>query len=273
MISNNIINISSNLIIMLSILVIINRVFTYEINNISNSIKKSAFILSFSIAAISTVITDNSVLVWYEDLLYFLLDIGIIVVLLFISLKVNDKLILHNIDNNDEISKNNISVAIVEAGSLLATSLILFASMYGNGSYLSGFVFFALGQVSLFFMIVIYNKITKFDILVLVKQNNISMAILLFSLLIGFAIVLCISIFGDSYKISLADEIKYYLQLYVIYGFVLLIFLNKIIDKLLFKSFNIHKDIINDNSINILQYSIIKLSIILLIAFIINTNI
>ena len=267
MLNENILIILVDLSIVIITLFLINKLFKIENENISKNIRKASLMLGYTIAIISVIITNILNEIWYMNILFFLVDTSIIIVFLFISLKLNDKLILHNLNNNEEISNNNVSIAIVESGTILATSIILFASMYGEGSYISSIVFFILGQTALFLMIFLYNISTKFNILELLKNDNRSVSIVLFSILVGFSIVLSVNIFGDSTQNELFNDIKYFAYSFVIYIAFLLLLLNNFLDKIFFSSFDVKKEIEDDNIIKITIYSTVKLSIIILITF------
>jgi hypothetical protein len=57
------------------------------------------------------------------------------------------------------------------------------------------------------------------------------------------------------------------------YALFLFIFLNRFLDKIFFSSFSVKEEIENDNINKIIPYSVMKLIIIVLIAFVVNTNI
>jgi len=63
---------------------------------------------------------------------------------------INDKLILHKIDNLKAIfHEANLSVALVECGTFIATGLILAASQSGDSTFLSNVMWFLGGQILL----------------------------------------------------------------------------------------------------------------------------
>jgi uncharacterized membrane protein YjfL (UPF0719 family) len=180
---------------------------------------KSRIFINFSSFVLNvpscSFITESTNEIWYIHTISFLVDATIVLVLLTFSIKINDKVLLYHIDNKKEIENDNLSVAITQSGTTLATAIILFNSMYGTGGYLSGFVFFLIGQIGLLSMLYIYNKTTSFDNLELIRNNNKSISLVLFSLSIGFSIILGINIFGDSTQGNLSNEIISFLYMFI----------------------------------------------------------
>jgi uncharacterized membrane protein YjfL (UPF0719 family) len=272
MFSVNILDILINTTIIVSVLYMINKIYKLENQNIGFRIRKSSFILGFSIAILSSFISSGTHQVWYMNIVLLCVEIVAVILALYISLKLNDKFILRGIDNSKFIDSQNISVSIVEAGTTISTAILLLSSFLGEGTYLSAIIFFILGQISLFLMIYIYNSITEFEILELIKQDNKSMAIVLFSITVGFSILLSTNIYGDSIDNQLLNEIGIYILSFVLYSIVLFLFLNKFLDKIFFKQYSIEEEIKNDSISNIILYSVVKLSIIILIAFIVHSS-
>jgi uncharacterized membrane protein YjfL (UPF0719 family) len=72
-------------------------------------------------------------------------------VFVLIATMVNDHIITDDVDDNAEIIKGNLSVAIVDASAAIATGFVTAASFSanGNGPWYAPAVFFVLGQVAL----------------------------------------------------------------------------------------------------------------------------
>jgi len=237
--------------------------------NLGFHIRNSAYILGYTIAMCSVFLSGDFEKTLLTYPLYSLIDTTIILILLLISIKINNKLILRKLDNDVLIKEGNISIPIIEAGTILATSVIIFSSMYGEGKYINGFIFFILGQISLIAMVKFYEGFTKFDDMELIKNNNISIALVLFSIVIGFSLIVGTSVFGESSEAGIIEDIIAFAYLFIFSIVFLIIFLNKLLDKVFFPKCTINEEIQKDNIKIILPYSIIKLSIIIIIAIII----
>jgi uncharacterized membrane protein YjfL (UPF0719 family) len=228
-------------------------------------IRNSAYILGYSIAISGSFLSAGREL----DLNYILLtllDVTIVLVFLFVSLKINNKLILKTLDNDELIESGNLSIPIIEAGTILATSIIMFSSMYGDGKYTDGLIFFILGQICLLGMVLVYEKITTFDDFELIKNNNISVALVIFSMVVGFSLIVASGIFGESSPDGLLDDILAFVYMFIFAVIFLIIFLNNFLDRLFFPKVKIEDEIAKDNISVTLPYAVLKLSIIVVIA-------
>lgn len=248
-------------------LYILNK-FTSKNNNLGFFIRNSAYMLGYTIAMSSSFLSNGTELDWSYPL-YTTIDLVMVLILLFISIKINNKLILRSLDNDELIHNGNLSIPIIEAGTIIATSIILFSSMYGDGTYVDGLIFFLLGQLSLLTMVLVYEKVTKFDDFELIKNNNISIALVLFAIVVGFSLIVATSIFGESSVGGLIDDIVIFIYLFIFSVIFLIIFLNRMLDTLFFPNHSIEDEIEKDNINVTLPYSIMKLSIIIIIAIII----
>ncbi|KAL3918556.1 MAG: hypothetical protein SGPRY_005970 [Prymnesium sp.] len=117
-------------------------------------------------------------------------------ILMFLSQFVNDKLIIRRMDNTEEILKDNLAVGIMEAGLYIATGLVVRATMTGAGysfaeSLAITFTFWALSQVLITLFSLVYQLITEFNNLELIKSGNpaagLGAAMTLVSLSLGMA--------------------------------------------------------------------------------------
>lgn len=230
-------------------------------------IRNSAYILGYSIA-ISGSFLSNGISFDLDYLLYTLLDIFLVILLLIISIKITNNLILKKLDKDQLIQSGNLSIPIIESGLILATSIILFSSIYGDGKYSDGLIFFVLGQVCLICMILVYKMFTKFDDFKLIENNNISIALVISAMVVGFSLIVASSIFGDSTPEGLKEDIVAFVYLFGFGIVFLIVFLNSFLDKVFFPNYNIEDEIEKDNIPVIVLYSVMKLSLMLIIAMI-----
>ncbi|OGZ95577.1 MAG: hypothetical protein A3A28_04635 [Candidatus Sungbacteria bacterium RIFCSPLOWO2_01_FULL_47_32] len=88
---------------------------------------------------------------WMEDLNLIAEYSMLVVLLLWVSRVVNDKLILPEFDNNNEVvGKKNVAVAVVEFATYLATGLVMWGALEGqNGGFVVSLGWFVVGQVLL----------------------------------------------------------------------------------------------------------------------------
>ena len=84
-------------------------------------------------------------------------------VLMVVSSFINDKVILPSVSTAEALVDRNMAMGFVEAGSYVANGLILCGALSGEGSLVTGLVFWVISQVVLVIISVVYNMITKFD--------------------------------------------------------------------------------------------------------------
>ncbi len=226
--------------------------------NLAFSIRKIGLIVGSGIAFIAPV-SDMGNDTFLNDLSGFAISSAIIIVFIFLSMIINDKILLKEINNNKVLKENNIAVGILEAGTLIATGIILYASISGEGVWWSSVVFFILGQASFILLVFIYNLITKFDIKQLVKEGNASVSIVVSGIMIASAIILKSAIIGDN--TTLLNDLKTF-GIDLAITIVLVIFvLNGLIDKIFMPETKIYDEIEKNYIPNTIIYSSIKIAL------------
>src|SRR3989344_491952 len=112
-------------------------------------------------------------------------------VALFASMWVNDALILHHFDNNDEVvKKKNVAVAIVEASTMIATAFIFSGAFTGNDNmFVMEVVWFVIGQAMLICFAVLYRFVIK-DATFRLQEQNEAVALSMGGFLLGSGIAL-----------------------------------------------------------------------------------
>jgi uncharacterized membrane protein YjfL (UPF0719 family) len=132
------------------------------------------------------------------DYYYLILDGAITLVLFFGAHYINDYLIVPNVKNNDLITEGNLPVGFAEAGSYIATGILLNGAFTGDaGGVFTAVVFFLLGQMTLVGAVRIHQRVYRFNITDCVKANNMSAGITVGGLLIAYSLILRSSITGD----------------------------------------------------------------------------
>lgn len=234
-----------------------------EQNNLAVAFRQSGIYLGIAIAMFA-VFSGKSLGFWKD--IEFLLYYGFLsVVLISISLWINNKVILPGVDNTEELRRGNIAVGLTEVGGIIATGIIAMASFSGTGTFLSAIVFFVLGQVSLICLIILYEWITPFKVIKNIKIGNVSAGVLLALMQIAFAIILLGSIKGDftGWSTDLLAFGKSALS-----GLILIVLLfNRVVDQLFLTGTDVHTEIERDqNSAAMLVVGTVKVSLALIIS-------
>lgn len=128
------------------------------------------------------------------------------ILLLTASMFINDKILMYGIDNTDEISKNNVSVAIVETSGLLATGFILRGVLMSNSaSFLDKFIdigcYWIIGQILLMLGGILYKKLDSNDMTASLKTASMPIAILFGGFIISYGMIIETALTGATSNI------------------------------------------------------------------------
>ncbi len=111
------------------------------------------------------------------------------------ALWVNDKFILTGVDNTVAVKGGNIAVAIVEAGGLIGSGLILRWALTGEGgSIWAAIVFFVLGQVMMVAMMFAHARAEEFfkdsSLVKQVESGNVAASVLAAGKLLAYSLIM-----------------------------------------------------------------------------------
>ncbi|MEO1050279.1 MAG: DUF350 domain-containing protein [Bacteroidota bacterium] len=122
-----------------------------------------------------------------EDIAYDLIDIGIYgglaIILLNLSIIINDKVILRKFSIKKEIlDDRNVGTGVVEGAMSVATGLIILGAIHGEGHgdggpIITALLYWLLGQGLLFVTSIVYNAITPYDIHEYIEKDNVAVGI------------------------------------------------------------------------------------------------
>ena len=221
--------------------------------------RRAGFYLSIAIALSGALSGVSKGIVM--DAAWLLIDGTLILVCLFASRFLNDRIMLANIDNDTECmrlfkhrsgikEKGNTAVGIVECGMYIATGFILSGSLSGASvsmteSILSTLLFFAMGQAALLLFGFVYQLITAFNVRDQIKANNPAAGIGLAGMLIALGIILFASIRGP-FTGWVSDITSF--GIYTAYGMGMLIIFRFVIDRLLLPTTNLAVEITEDRN-------------------------
>ena len=134
-----------------------------------------------------------------DDLIDLFLYGGLAIVLLNISASINNHLILHRFDNTTEIIRDqNAGTGVVVSATYIATGLVLFGSMSGEGGTIwTAIVFWGLGQLTLVIVGLLYEYITPYSIHDYIERNNTAVGVAFAGALVGMGNILRYAVSGD----------------------------------------------------------------------------
>ncbi len=217
-----------------------------EKDNLAVSISLAGYLAAISIIFIGCVLGPSKGFV--QDLIVVVEYSALGVVLLYIAHLVNDKIILHSFKNVKElVDDKNVGAGAVQAGSYIASGLIIAGSIHGEGGgIVTAVAFFVLGQVALVVFSKIYDVITSYNVLEEIEKDNYSAGIAFSGTLIALGIILAKAASGNfvSWEYNLSSFV-----MYALVAFVLLPVFRIIIDKLVITNADINKEIAVDKNI------------------------
>ena len=193
-----------------------------------------------------------------EGLVNDLMGIGIYgllsIVLLNLSLIINDKIILSNFDLKKEIfDDKNVGTGIVEGANAMATGLVVMGAITGEGygelgPIVNVLVYWILGQVILFVTSKIYNLMTSYDVHYHIERGNIAVAVGYSGAIIAIGNLInnALAHDFDSWMVTVQD-----VGFNVIVGFAFLPIARFLTDKILLPGQKLTDEIVNQEDPNV----------------------
>lgn len=216
--------------------------------NIAISLRRSGLYIGTAIALFSTI--DS----WYIQII----DGAAIIIFMLLAMFVSEVIIFPKFDNIIALKDNNKSIGFAEAGLFIATGIIAAGSFSGEGPWISSIVFFILGQLILIGAININEYLNKGTITA-IQNGNISAGLIVGGLAIAYALILKATIAGPFHG-WIQDISSFFVSVFF-GGILLLLFSNKIIERLFFSERSIKKDVLDDNYAVISVVVAIKIAI------------
>ena len=192
----------------------------------------------------------------------------IAVVFMLSSLFITDRLVLPGINNQQALKQGNVAVGFVELGVLVATGIIAYSSMAGEGGgILSSLVYFIAGQITLVALVVVYEKvfIRNFDIVEAVGKNNIASGIYLGGKMIAYALILKSAIAGNETRSQPVDLALEFFALAAL-GMIFLYLFEYILDRLIVTSANLSSMLGKDSVVPAVQLASAKIGVALILS-------
>ncbi|WP_462248354.1 DUF350 domain-containing protein [Ekhidna sp.] len=223
-----------------------------ENDNLAFAFAHVGYFIGLLLAIGSAVLGESYGLI--EDLI----NIGIYgtlsIILLNLSIIINDKLILSRFDLKKEIlGDKNVGSGIAEGANAIATGLIVLGAIHGEGYGTGGpivtaVLYWLLGQGIMFLTTVVYNLITPFDIHEHIEKNNVAVAVGYAGAIIAIANLIRFALMHDfeSWVITLED-----VAVDVTIGLVFLPIARLMADKILLPGRNLTDELINQEKPNI----------------------
>ena len=148
-----------------------------EKDNLAFSVAHVGYFIGLVLAIGSAIIGPSGGLA--QDLLDIFVYGLLAIILLNISVFINDKVILRKFSVYKEIVEDqNVGTGVVEGANAVATGLILLGAISGDGgSLFTAVIFWILGQVLLVVTELFYNMIVPYDVHEHIEKDNVAVGI------------------------------------------------------------------------------------------------
>lgn len=223
-----------------------------EHDNLAFAFAHVGYFVGLLLAIGSAVLGESEGLI--DDLINIGIYGGLSILLLNLSIIINDKLILSKFDLKKEILEDkNVGSGLAEGANAIATGLIVLGAIHGEGygaggPVITALLYWALGQGILFLTTLVYNIITPFDIHDQIEKNNVAVAVGYAGAIIAIANLIRFALMHDfeSWVITLED-----VAIDTAIGLVFLPIARLLADKILLPGQNLTDELVNQEHPNI----------------------
>lgn len=177
------------------------------------------------------------------------------IVLLNLSIVVNDKIILRKFSIKKEIiTDRNVGTGIIEGAIAISSGLIINGAITGETDYgwgfniLSAVVFWATGLVAMFIISLVYQAITPYDVHDYIEKDNVAVGVGFAGVLIAVANLIRFGLYGDfeGWGYTFAEA-----GFELVLGIILLPVMRFITDKILLPGQKLTDEIIHQEKPNV----------------------
>jgi len=219
-----------------------------EKDNFAFALAHTGYFVGLLLAIGSAIVGPSNGLA--QDLIDIFIYGLLAILLLNISIVINDKLVLRKFHVYKEIVEDqNSGTGVVEAANAVATGLILMGAVSGEmGGIWSAIAFWALGQVLLLITAYVYNWITPYNIHAEIEKDNVAVGIGFAGALISIGNLIRFGLSGDFVSWTYTLET---IGVDVLIGLLLLPVVRILTDKILLPGRNLTDEIVNQEKPNI----------------------
>ena len=189
------------------------------------------------------------------------------ILLLNVSLFINDKIILSKFDNVKEIVQDkNVGTPAVQMGSLIGSAFVIQSVIRGESEGIVAdaigvAVFYVLAQAAFILFGIIYQKMTTFDIHEAIEQDNVAAGVAFGMSLVAIGVII-------SHIITLTDSLPAFLVWFV-NGVALIVLTRVLVDKIVLPKHKLDHEISHDRNWGV---ALVEGGSAIMIAFIINAS-
>jgi len=219
----------------------------FERDNFALALAMTGYYLGLVLALTGVLIGPSAGLV--NDLIDLLIYGSLAVVLLNLSIFINDRVILHSFSNEKEIlTDQNAGTGVIEGANSVAVGLIIAGALSGQGSLLTALVFWLIGQLALIVAGLVYERVLPYNLHAEIERDNVAVGVAFAGLLIGLGNLMRVAIAGDfvSWSLSLGTAL-----LYIVAGLALFPLVRWLTDLLLVPGVTLEQELTSQEKPNV----------------------
>jgi uncharacterized membrane protein YjfL (UPF0719 family) len=174
---------------------------------------------------------------------------GIAIVLLNLSVWINDWLILHRFSGEKEIIQDqNCGIGAIEAANHISIGMIIYGTLAGGGHVLEVLVFWALGQATLVAAAKVYNWMAPFDVHDALEKDNVAVGSAFAGMLLGIGNIVRFAAQGTF--VSWTQNIAFFASV-ALFGLILLPVARLATDKLILPGGKLTQELVHQERPNV----------------------
>ncbi len=182
----------------------------FEHDNFALALTMTGYYLGLVLALTGILVGPSAGLV--NDLIDLSIYGGLAILLLNLSIFINDRVILRGFSNEKEILQDqNAGTGVIEGANSVAVGLIIAGALSGQGSLLTALVFWLTGQLALIVAGLVYERVLPYNLHGEIERDNVAVGVAFAGLLIGLGNLIRVAVAGDfvSWEVSLGSELLY----------------------------------------------------------------
>lgn len=182
----------------------------FKHDNFALALTMTGYYLGLVLALTGILVGPSAGLV--NDLIDLSIYGGLAILLLNLSIFINDRVILRGFSNEKEILQDqNAGTGVIEGANSVAVGLIIAGALSGQGSLLTALVFWLVGQLALIAAGLVYERVLPYNLHGEIERDNVAVGVAFAGLLIGLGNLIRVSVAGDfvSWPLSLGSELLY----------------------------------------------------------------
>lgn len=182
----------------------------FERDNFALALAMTGYYLGLVFSLTGVLVGPSAGLI--NDLIDLLIYGSLAIVLLNLSIFINDRVILHSFSNEKEIlTDQNAGTGVIEGANSVAVGLIIAGALSGQGSLLTALVFWFTGQLALIVAGLVYERVLPYNLHAEIERDNVAVGVAFAGLLIGLGNLVRVAIAGDfvSWSLSLGTGLVY----------------------------------------------------------------